>query len=84
MNQDEVKTKNDLTKNAQQLLDDIKETNHNFAKKTDSMIKDIDLDIRKSGQEFAKIEDELNSAEKNAVKKMDKTALDFLTDEDKN
>lgn len=84
MNQDEVKTKSDLAKSAQQLLDDIRETNQNFAKKTDQMIKDIDLDIRKSGQEFAKIERELNSAEKDTIKKMDRTVLDFLTDEDSN
>lgn len=71
----------DLQK-ANQLLTDVKKMNADFTQKTDKLIKDIDQELDDVEKEINKADEELKEFEKDAVDEIDKTVLEFASDED--
>ncbi len=69
-----------LINQADKLLAEIKKANSDFDKKTSKIISDT----KKTGEELDKIklDKELEKAEKEGVKEMDKAVLDFLSEEE--
>ncbi len=71
---------NDLTKQAKQLLDDIKKSGKDFDEKTSKIVSDADKIVEEL--EGADLDKELGRIEKESVKEIDKAVLDFLSEEE--
>ncbi|MFH0803502.1 MAG: hypothetical protein V1877_00050 [Candidatus Tagabacteria bacterium] len=70
---------NDLIKQAQQLLDDIKKSGNDFDEKMSKIFSDADKIVKEL--ENTDLDKELGQIEKESVKEMDKAVLDFLEEE---
>lgn len=71
----------DSIKKAQDLLAKVKKANSDFIQKTDVLIKNINQGIDQADQELKKGQKEFRNFEKDAVNKMDKAVLEFLSEE---
>ncbi len=71
---------NDLTKQAKQLLDDIKKSGKDFDEKTSKIISDANKTAKELDE--MDLDGEMKKIEKESVKEMDKAVLDFLEDKE--
>ncbi|MBT3729900.1 hypothetical protein HON59_02270 [bacterium] len=71
--------KNNIIKEADELLNKIKSTNADFKEKTDNIIANINNKIDSTEKDFKATEKELKKFEKNTVDEIDKAVLDFVS-----
>jgi peptidoglycan hydrolase CwlO-like protein len=76
---DDQKNENDIEKEADKLIKEMKQVSTDFVDRTDMLVGDINKDIDSTEKDFKETERELKKFEKETVNEIDKAVIDFVS-----